>query len=108
MQRSRKCLQVYARREANAVERGIRNYQYNASGAVKKGAQSMQRRNPGRHVAAGLTTAALCLMSSIHCMQLLRASMLMTAAEAAMVWPLASSQPFLQAQLQRWQLHLTQ
>ena len=36
LQRSRRNLQVHAR-DLNAVERGIRGYQYNASGAVKKG-----------------------------------------------------------------------
>ena len=36
LQRSRRHLQVHAR-DLNAVERGIRGYQDNASGAVKKG-----------------------------------------------------------------------
>ena len=36
LQRSRRNLQIQAR-DLNAVEKGIRGYQYNASGAVKKG-----------------------------------------------------------------------
>ncbi|KAL3149003.1 hypothetical protein ABBQ32_001857 [Trebouxia sp. C0010 RCD-2024] len=58
-QRSRRSLQVHAR-DLNAVERGIRGYQYNASGAVKKAAEGKYTDNGsggGNGTAYGLLAA---------------------------------------------------